>query len=452
MSGVASSESLPRPEGPPADGESFDFSLRSSVGSTRLSASFLLLQAYLFMSQSAVDEHFAVFGALRPRLLLGLLVLTVAVVQGLHGKIKAGEGLTLRHVQSRWLAAFIIAGVFSTVWAYDSGVAREPLVAHVLAALSYMLILSLVHTRREFLITILTICAGAGLFILLSLWEWFHGRHDFTMGVLRMQGAGSMYRDPNSFGATIMFVLPIFVWVGIYSTSWVLRVASMGYGVMAAYCTFKTSSRSALVLLVLTGLWTLTVLKRSSHRVVAVVVLSGACVVLLSTLSPSQVARIKSLASSETYAREESTVGRIEGYAVGFEMLRRRPGLGVGPGNWAVYRQRKMDGKVLHAHNLAGSLVAERGGVGTFTFLVFLWVSVLFGWRAMLRLRHSPDAWERAVARFCFAMLCVYALLLVSGLGAHNLDRPNWYWASALMIVSVYCRSPAQTESSRRGR
>jgi len=445
---AATGQAVPRadaPWGPDPGPRGFPHAGADARG---LKPAFLLLQAYLLLSVSAVDEHYAAIGALRPRLILGLLVLTVGVVQGLKAKLAAGEGLTLRRAQSWWLAVFIITGIFSTLWAYDAGAAKDPFVAHALSVLVFMLIVTLVHTRHEFLLTLITFCTGAGLYIVLSLWEWFHGRHDFTMGVVRMEGAGSMYRDPNSFGATIMFMLPIFVWVGIYASSKLYRLGVLAYGGMAAYCAFKTSSRSALVLAALAGLWTIAALPKATYRFVALLGLVLASAALVSTLSPSQIKRIKSVVNADTYEREGSTVGRIEGYRVGFEIAKRNPVFGVGPGNWSAYRQRKLDGRVLLAHNLLGSLLAERGFVGGLAFLGFLWASIAFGWRTMRRLRHSADDWDRAIARFCFAMLCTYALLLASGLGAHNLDRPNWYWASALMIVALGTRRTAGTPAS----
>ena len=285
---------------------------------------------------SAVDEHFSVVGALRPRLLLGLAVIAAALAQTLRRKTLSGEGPTVRHTQSRWLLAFFVTGMFSTLWAYDGGAAREPFVAHALSVVSYMLILALVHTRREFKITLLTLCAGAGIYISLSIWEWMHGRHDFTMGVMRMQGAGSMYQDPNSFGATILYMLPVFVWVGLHASSLVIRFGAAAYGVMAAYCTIKTSSRSALVLFCLSGLWALSALPRTSQRVLGVIVLFLGGAVLVTMLSASQVKRIQSLASADTYEREGSTRGRIEGYIVGMEIFKRNPVLGVGPGGWSA--------------------------------------------------------------------------------------------------------------------
>jgi len=449
---AAAPQAIPRADAPwgPAPGpRGFPDAGPSTTG---LKPAFLLLQAYLLLSVSAVDEHYAALGRLRPRLILGLLVLTVAVVKGVQAKLAAGEGLSLRHVPSRWLTAFLVTGVFSTLWAYDAGTAKDAFVVHALAVLSFMLIVSLVHTRREFLLTLLTFCAGAGIYILLSLWEWFHGRHDFTMGVVRMEGAGSMYRDPNSFGATIVFMVPIFVWVGLHATSKLYRLGVLAYLAILAYCAFKTSSRSTLVLTVLAALWTIAALPKAAHRALGVLMLVVAGTVLVSTLSPSQIKRIESVVNPETYEREGSTVGRIEGYRVGFEIAKREPLLGVGPGNWSAYRQRKLDGRVLLAHNLLGSLLAERGFLGGLAFLGFLWTAIALAWRTMRRLRRSADGWDRAVGRFGFATLCTYGLLLVSGLGAHNLDRPNWYAAAALMIVAVGSRRtqdvPTSTETA----
>ena len=38
----------------------------------------------------------------------------------------AGLGLVVRHVQSGWLGAFVFACTFSTLWAFEPGMARQP--------------------------------------------------------------------------------------------------------------------------------------------------------------------------------------------------------------------------------------------------------------------------------------------------------------------------------------
>ena len=41
------------------------------------------------------------------------------------------------------------------------------------------------------------------------------------------------------------------------------------------------------------------------------------------------------------------------------------------------------------------------------------------------------------------AVTCAFTLclLLVSGLAAHNLERPNWVWMPALLVAALRCRA-----------
>ncbi len=412
-----------------------------SFSSTRLrglSPQFWILQLYLFFALSLIDEHWTFLSDARPRFFLGALSLALLVGRGLAGH---GQPQTMfRFAQARWLTAYAVACLMATVWAYDLEAATDPLIDHLISMVAFVLIVCVVRTRREFLITVLVFCAGVGTFLVLSFWEWQHGRHDYTMGVVRMMGIGSSNADPNSFGATIVFALPLMVWVLLHARSLALRVCAFAYCGMALIAAFYTSSRSALVLIGLTGIWTLWILPRGWPKVLAI-----ACVVALgggmaAGLSDNQVKRIQSLVSLETYTKEGSTVGRVEGYVVAWRIFKDNPVIGIGPGNWPVYRTRRVDGNALMPHNLAGQLIATRGLVGSLTFLGFLVTSFAFGLREIRkRKRRAQGAWDRAQIDFVRAMLFGLGLLLVSGLGAHNLTRSSWFWWSGLMIVACTC-------------
>lgn len=404
-----------------------------------LSLHFWALLAYLFLATSMLDEYLEL-DEYRPRFLLGVFALLVAVVRGIQDSVDRGAPLGIRHATTGWLLAFCAASVLSTIWAYDFALAKDALIAHGTSLMAYFLILGIVRTRRELVLVLITFCAGSGAFLLLSFWEWGHGKVDYAQGVVRMMGAGRTYEDPNSFAATVAFALPLVGWVGASARSWLLRAGALAYFGLAFVAVFYTSSRSALVLAALCALFVVAILRSWTARGVAAVVLLTLGVALVASLSDAQVERIQSILSARTYEKEESTRGRIVGYAVGWRIFTEHPLLGVGPGNWSAYRQNKVDGDPLLPHNLPGQILATRGGLGTLAFLGFLAAAVVFAGRALARRRGPGPAWDHALRTLLWAGLFSLALLVVSGLAAHNLERPNWVLVPALLVAAVTCR------------
>ena len=417
----------------------------ASTSLSGLSIHFWILMAYMFLALSMVDEHFATLEKIRPRSLLGAAALVIAVGRGWKDSIERGAALTPRHKQTLWLIGFIGACTFSMFWAYDFGEAKNAHIEHATGLVSFFLIVNIVRTRREVLLTILVICAGIGAFLALSTWEWRGGRYHYAQGVVRMMGIGKSNADPNTFGATVVFGLPLIIWASIHTRSWLIRIAGFAYVLMTVYAAFMSSSRSALILTVTTALWSLTILK-GLPRLLAIGAILLGTTVMLAGLSDSQKKRIESIWNPDTYSRESSTVGRIEGYVVGFQMFRENPVVGVGPGNWIAYRARKVDGSRLLPHNLTGQLIATRGSLGTITFLGFLGITLWYGFTQMRKRRREKSGWDYAVRDLCYTCLFTYFLLLVSGIGAHNLERPHWAWLSALMIAAVEARNHEHDE------
>ena len=400
---------------------------------------FWLLQAWLLLTVTSVDEHYPALDAFQPRLLLSILAAVAAGVVGWQRHVARGGGPLLYARPSGWIAALGITAIFSGIWAYDTSLARLALVETAMSMLAFVLVVACIRTARHVRITMLTLALGSLAFVLLSLWEWFGGRHDFTMNVMRMMGAGWRYADPNSFGASIVFALPLVVWAGAHGRSRFVALCAFLYGALVVYCVFKTSSRSAMVLLGLASLICVAILPRARWRIAALMLLAIGVVVMAATLSPSQRKRLASIVTSETYEREESTRGRIEGYTAAWHVLHDRPLLGVGPGNWSVYRLRRVDGSKLMPHSLAGILIGTRGIAGTLAFLGFLGASLGLAWRELRRRARSRRSEDLSLRALVFALAGIFGLLLVSGLGAHNLDRPTWFLAAGLLVAIAGC-------------
>ncbi|MCA9316321.1 MAG: O-antigen ligase family protein [Planctomycetes bacterium] len=406
-----------------------------------LSLHFWVLMIYLFLALSYLDEYLPSLEKLRPRSLLGLFALLVAIGRSIQEGMKKRKALAIERPQTFWLAAFVVSCTLSALFAFEPDLAQQTHIDHVTMMLSYFLLVSIIKTRRELLLTLLVMCAGVGTFLVLSFIEWKAGRYDYAQGVVRMMGVGYSNADPNSFGATIVFTLPLVIWAGVTSRSWFVRFCAAVYGALAVYSVFMSSSRSALVLTVLTAFWTLTMLRKGWPRLVGIGVFVAGGVLMVALLSPAQKTRILSIVHGETYTRESSTADRVEGYRVAFHILADNPMLGVGAGNWSAYRVRRIDGRSLLPHSLTGQIVATRGILGTVTFLGFLFSSIVFALREMSRRRRRQTRWDQAVGSLCWTCLFALGLMVVSGLAAHNLERANWYWLPALMIIASTARN-----------
>ena len=414
-----------------------------------LSLHFWVLMIYLFFALSYLDEHFPALESLRPRSLLGAFALLVAVGRSLQEGIKRGKPLAIERSQSFWLMGFVFICALSYLFAFEVATAKQPFIDHTTTIIGYFLLINIVRTRREFLLTILVVCAGVGTFLVFSLHEWFGGRYDYAQGVVRMMGIGVSNADPNSFGATIVMTFPLIIWVGMFSRSWFVRFCAVAYAAMAFYAVLKTSSRSALVLTVCTCLWGVTMIRSVTAKIIAVSVLVVVGIVITAAMSPAQKTRIASIVKGDTYTKDMSTADRVEGYSVGWRIMTQNPFLGVGSGNWSSYRMRKDDGSRLMPHNLTGQILATHGLLGTFMFLAFVISCIRFAFLEWRRRRKLGTNWDRAVGALCCTVILCFGLLFISGLAAHNMCRANWYWMPALMLVAASCRNEDWLELQR---
>ena len=75
----------------------------------------------------------------------------------------------------------------------------------------YFLLVTTVHDEEGLKQIAVGFLAVMGLYLVHSFREYLGGRHTFRMGISRMMGVDDTLGDPNSFGASIVFALPIVV-------------------------------------------------------------------------------------------------------------------------------------------------------------------------------------------------------------------------------------------------
>lgn len=269
------------------------------------------------------------------------------------------------------------------------------------------------------------------LYMLHSLWEFRNGRHTFRMGIPRLIGIDTTLGDPNSFGASIVYALPMarLFWQ-THANRW-MRMFLVGYVAMSAVCIGLTGSRSSLLGLIA---WTLLVIWQTQHRlrylflagilaVAGFVALPGDLQTRFETMIDPSVGPESARASGQ---------GRLDGLIKGFDLLQKFPISGCGPGVW-----RLATGSTIESHSLYGQLMGELGGVGILAFGLMLTLLIT----QIVHVRRRSRSMQSSEGQFIFhltgAIGTAVCLLLLEGLFGHNLLRFNWLWYTGFLVIAT---------------
>ena len=298
----------------------------------------------------------------------------------------------------------------------------------------YVLLVTTVHDEEGLKHVAVGFLAVMGLYLAHSFREYLGGRHTYRMGISRMIGVDSTHGDPNSFGASIVFALPIAVAVWRSEIGGRRgKVILAGYFGLSALCVLLTGSRSSLLGLVL---FSLIVVWGSKHRIKALAGLIVAAPLAFVALPESLQTRFETIINPEVGPKnaQESGEGRIEGLTRGFELFQSNPFTGIGPGAWRPATRSKIE-----SHNLYGQLMGELGlaGVAAFTMLLGCF------WLNLRLIRRARVIAEDHRSDFLFQLssaigVGVFLLLFMGNFG-HNLFRFTWLWYGGFLVIARHC-------------
>ena len=296
----------------------------------------------------------------------------------------------------------------------------------------YILLTTSIHDERALKTIVIGFVAVMGLYLLHSLREYLGGRHTFRMGIPRMIGVDRTLGDPNSFGASIVFVLPFVraLWkTGIGGRRGKLLLS--GFTALCVLCILLSGSRSSFLGL---SVWVLLMLIHA-RRVWHWLLVAAFAPIVFVALPDSLQNRFETIinpAAGPESARE-SGEGRIDGFFKGLELWASSPLTGIGPGAWRPATQSKIE-----SHNLFGQLVGETETLGlvAFTFLLVCFVINLRRLRRYSNQRVSCDFLKQVGG----AVGTSVVLLLMMGLFGHNLFRFTWLWYGGFLVIAVHCQ------------
>jgi len=298
----------------------------------------------------------------------------------------------------------------------------------------YIVLVTTIHDEESLKQIAVGFLAVMGLYLLHSFREYLNGRHTYRMGISRMIGVDGTLGDPNSFGASIVFALPMVLalWkaeLGGRFGRWLL----LGYVGLSGMCVMLTGSRSSFLGMLL---WCLIVIWGTRYRFKALVVFAALAPVAFAALPESLQTRFETIINPDVGPAnaKESGEGRIEGLLTGFKLWAANPINGVGPGAW-----RPATRSAIESHNLYGQIMGELGLLGVVSFAAILccfWVNL----RTVKRLRaHYPEWHNDLIFTLPSAVGVGVFLLLFMGNFGHNMFRFTWLWYGGFLIVARHC-------------
>ena len=298
----------------------------------------------------------------------------------------------------------------------------------------YVLLVTCIHDEEGLKHVAVGFLAVMGLYLLHSFREYLAGRHTYRMGLARMIGVDTTLGDPNSFGASIVFALPIVValWKADIGGKRG-RVLLTGYVGLSSLCILLTGSRSSLLGLLV---WFTVIIWGTKYRFTALVGFAAMAPVAFVALPESLQTRFETIVNPDAGPAnaKESGEGRIQGFLTGLDLWAANPLTGVGPGAW-----RPATGSNIESHNLPGQLVGELGTLGLLAFLAVLAGFAVNGLRMRAIRRDHPEWSNHLIFQVSSATLVGVVLLLFMGNFGHNLFRFSWLWYGGFVIIAQHC-------------
>jgi O-antigen ligase len=303
----------------------------------------------------------------------------------------------------------------------------------------YLLVMSTVRDERDLKRLAIAFLVAMSLYMGHSLREFLCGRHWYKMDTVRMIGVDATYNDPNSFGATVLYAIPMVYPLWLAATRRWHRWALAGYVALAVTCILLTGSRSAFVGLCFLGLLAVGLLKK--YRVKLALLFAIAAPVIWVNLRPDLQNRFLTL-YDPSYGppnAQASAEGRKQGWLDGVRLWRERPVFGVGPGAFGVAR-----GTGMESHHLYGQVLGELGTAGALAFALVVFGFIANALECRRRCRVEPQLRGAFPTRVVSAVTVTVVLLLVLGFGGHNLYRYTWLWFGAFQAIALDCLRRAQ--------
>lgn len=377
-----------------------------------------LLVGYMWLFIHRPFEIWPALAAVRIERVYMLMVLAYWVTQP----------IVWRPCRSHW-PVFLLAGIY-LIASQTSPYASFAMVEDWFKVfVLYVLLVTSIKTERDLQLVVVSCVCVFGLYELHSLREYFNGRGVYRMGTWRMVGVDVTMSDPNSFGASVNYMLPFLYPVWTLAKERWQKLAIGGLVGLSIGCIMLTGSRSSFAaLLFLAAVVALTSPYRWRILTALVLILPLIWVNLRPDLQDRYLTLIDPSRGPEN--AEASAEGRTQSFWDGMQSFAENPLFGAGLGSYLAKTG-------FQTHNLYNSAMGELGIFGLAVLIGFAWCFVA-NYLEARQLYLPDDRDEVFLYRVCVAGLLSCLLLFLLGWGGHNLGRYNWLWFGAFSSMAIY--------------
>lgn len=296
----------------------------------------------------------------------------------------------------------------------------------------FILLVTTVHDEKALRFMLAALFVSIALYMSHSFLEYLNGRHHYRMGTYRMLGVDKTFNDPNTFSATLLMVFPFLIpfWLTAENPKTKRWIAA--FVLFALVCITLTGSRRAFVGVAFLIFVLILYSKRRVALLLGCLMLAPVGWMMMREDLQNRLLTIIDPSFGPLNA-QISAEFRAKAFWDGLNLWNRYPITGVGPGSFGI-----AVGHGMQSHNIFAQAPAEMGTLG----VVGLGLLVLFFWRNMVEVnrlyrRHPwwPKDFVYYVARCTWLAI---VLMLLMGMGGHNLYRYNWLWFGAFQIAAVH--------------
>jgi probable O-glycosylation ligase (exosortase A-associated) len=300
-------------------------------------------------------------------------------------------------------------------------------------ALLHFIVGAVIEDRKQLRWYLVWIIALTIFYSTYSVYGYYTGHRQYRMGIWRALGPDTSYGAPNSLAATLICSLPFLYYFYGKELRALYRWALVGGMAIMLWNLILTGSRTGMAA---TLVFFFLLMWQSKHKTRNFIV-SSVLLVCIWFIMPQQYQE-RFLSTNELTPVEDHTgasasaASRIVGMKLGLKMLATRPLTGYGLGNFGYVAGTYFDPTWwIPAHSLIGQLCGEVGLIGIVGFLG--WLGLMFYHLARLRRKYESRG-DLLVSKLALSLKTQLLILLVLGLGGHNLFRYSWFVISALTV------------------
>lgn len=381
------------------------------------------LISYLIVMMTRPGAYYPELGELRVELLVGILIVIVMMLSpGRLQPIRFREDAIIK-----WM--FILYGVMivSMLQALDFGRSWDWMIEFSKIFLFFIMIVTLIDNEKDIEIFLLSFALITCLIAYTAIYNFFEGNIVRSLTESRVNYATAemgMGAGHVALANLTLQGMPILWFLGVRNTKLLMKLIGLLLFLVCIYAVVISGSRGGFVGVIV--LWMCMIYFSNDRPILIGIGILAAIAIPFSSQSNYFDVMLKPF----TGDLDSSGQSRFIGLQNGFEMLIKRPLLGVGPGCYPVARKAWF-GWGLWAHNHYGELMGDLGIIGTVVWFVFLKKYLHSAWKIVKSIKDYS-----VLKGVCYAVIITTLIRLVLGMGSHSVYIFFWYMMAGIMVVT----------------